>query len=506
MEESILMMGAAASRQEKNLALLNQLLRTMMGELAEHNTTVALCREMARHLGGMLTADRVLIYGWDPSTNNLILWADHYLELNTKRRSRKLHRLYKAGPFIGGSLASQAAIQRELAAKQPREFTQLLPNSKPGDWALLIPIRLSGKVLGLVAAIRSQKPRRFSESETIISQIFANHAAVILENVQLQEHSHRRATEIEGLRKASLELSSTLDVQEVVSLALRNVHRLLPDVRHASIYFCHGEELELVSSLDVEQLPFIDPRPAGWLNEVGASGESLYLGTTTGKRGGRETAILSMSLRVGDRTIGVIEIAYGPPRHLDDELRIARLLADQTATAIENARLHAASEHAAMTDVLTGLPNRRAFDGWLAEELRRAKRYVRFFSLAMIDLDHFKRINDRFGHRVGDVALQDIAHCLRARVRATDFLARVGGDEFVLILPETRAGPAQALCEKLRHSLQECLVGWTEKGGAGLSFSFGVAEYPRDGVDAATLMTLADQAMYMEKQRSTPGN
>lgn len=496
------MMSGSANRQEKNLTLLNQLLRTMMGELAGQNTVVDLCRALARQLGLMLTTDRVLVYGWDAAANNLVLWADHQTQTGKTRRPRKLHQQYKVGPFLGGSLASQAAIQRQMLGTQPRELKQLLPKAKADDWALLIPLRVSGKILGLAAAVRSHQPRSFSQAETIISQIFANHAAVVLENVQLQEEAQRRATEIEGLRKASLELSSTLDVQEVVSLSLRNVHRLLPAVHHASIYFCQGDTLELAKSLDTEETPFVDPRPASWLNEVGVSGESLYLGSTTGQRGGRETAILSMSLRVGERTLGVIEIAYGPPRHLDDELRIARLLADQTATAIENARLHAASEHAAMTDVLTGLPNRRAFDTWVGEELRRAKRYMRYFSLAMIDLDHFKRINDRFGHRVGDVALQDIARCLRARVRATDFLARVGGDEFVLILPETRAEHARPLCEKLRNGLHECLVGWEEKGGAGLSFSFGVAEYPRDGDEATTLMSVADQAMYSEKQRS----
>jgi diguanylate cyclase len=155
----------------------------------------------------------------------------------------------------------------------------------------------------------------------------------------------------------------------------------------------------------------------------------------------------------------------------------------------------------ALTDMLTGLPNRRSFESRLEEELRRAARYSHVFSLVMIDLDNFKRINDQYGHHVGDVALQDIARCLRHKVRATDFLARFGGDEFVLLLPETTAAAAQAVCAKLYASMAGCAIGWG-KADESLTFSYGIAEYPQDGQAASLLVGAADRAMYGEKGKS----
>jgi diguanylate cyclase len=119
----------------------------------------------------------------------------------------------------------------------------------------------------------------------------------------------------------------------------------------------------------------------------------------------------------------------------------------------------------------------------------------------MIDLDNFKRINDLHGHRAGDVALQEIARCLRYKVRDTDFLARFGGDEFVLILPETSGADARKVCDKLQSGLAECAIVWG-RGDEALSFSYGIAEYPQDAQAAALLVGAADRAMYSEKGKS----
>lgn len=499
----------APARSQKNVVRLNQLLRTMLGVISAQKTVPGVSREIAKQIALAVRGEWALVCGWDLQTNTLSLWGE-YKESRAQKPADFISRKHsRAGPELTRILGHREPVQLPTTSKAGRELSQLLTLPKRGESLLFIPIRHTSQQVGLVVVFSSDRDRKFSEAERIVSQIFANHAAVILENVQLQANAQRRAAEIEGLRKASLELGSTLELREIVSVALRNAQRMLPDVKHARIYFLEHENLHPAGSLSAPGQHielFHDPRPEGWLTQVVGNGESLYLGTQnrpsrrSRRVNRRDLVIITMTLQVGDRVLGLIDIVYSSPLHLDEELRITRLLADQTATAIENARLHAQAQLEALTDVLTGLPNRRSFDQRLQEELRRAARYKHNFSLVMIDLDHFKRINDHYGHRIGDIALQEVARCLRNKVRDTDFLARFGGDEFVLILPETSREDARSVCAKLHESMTECAVGWG--GVQALSFSYGIAEFPQDAGEAATLVTAADKAMYGEKGKS----
>ncbi|WP_326491136.1 MULTISPECIES: GGDEF domain-containing protein [Thermus] len=144
----------------------------------------------------------------------------------------------------------------------------------------------------------------------------------------------------------------------------------------------------------------------------------------------------------------------------------------------------------ALTCALTGLPNRRAFELALAREISRAERYGTPFSLVLVDLDHFKRINDTLGHDYGDELLRRVARLLVDQVRREDVVARWGGEEFALLLPSTRAEDAQRIAERLRQVLQA--------QNLGLTASFGVAEYVL-GEEEDSLFRRADQALYRAK-------
>ncbi|MFZ5587898.1 MAG: diguanylate cyclase [Thermodesulfobacteriota bacterium] len=155
-------------------------------------------------------------------------------------------------------------------------------------------------------------------------------------------------------------------------------------------------------------------------------------------------------------------------------------------------------ERLAVTDELTGLANRRRFRERAEEEFRRAKRYGRPLSLAIMDLDGFKHINDQMGHQVGDEALQAVAAIAAGRVRQSDLLARVGGDEFALLLPETDDGPARALVERLRQAVVAADL-TTSRGAVRLGLSLGVAALAPGQKTLDDLMRLADEAMYADK-------
>ncbi len=164
--------------------------------------------------------------------------------------------------------------------------------------------------------------------------------------------------------------------------------------------------------------------------------------------------------------------------------------------AIDNARLHAKVTSLALTDSMTGLFNRRAFDQFLETELSRAERYGHVLSLIFIDLDSFKEFNDRYGHPAGDERLKAIATILRENMRDPDAAARYGGEEFAIILPHTAKDGAMALAERLRESAEDQAPGEPTINAyiAGYTISLGVATFPYDGITASSLLRAADSA------------
>lgn len=165
-------------------------------------------------------------------------------------------------------------------------------------------------------------------------------------------------------------------------------------------------------------------------------------------------------------------------------------------TRADNLRLEAL----ALTDPLTHLLNRRALTDRLIEELERARRYSSLVTLLMVDLDHFKRINDTHGHLVGDDVLRDIAALLRAAVRSVDLVARYGGEEFVVVLPETPSAGALTFAERLRERIADHVFPDFVPLGLRLTASIGVATYPSAGVESAEdLFARADEALYRAK-------
>jgi diguanylate cyclase (GGDEF)-like protein len=168
---------------------------------------------------------------------------------------------------------------------------------------------------------------------------------------------------------------------------------------------------------------------------------------------------------------------------------------------VKNARLHAETVLLTMTDPLTGAPNRRHLFTRLELELARAERYNTPLSILMVDVDHFKKLNDASGHRSGDEALRKVCDVLRARVRKVDTLARYGGEEFMAVLPQTNKADAVEVGEKLRRAVLEAasLASSSQPGGH-ITISIGVACFPVDAQDQDTLVDCADSALYGSKR------
>jgi diguanylate cyclase (GGDEF)-like protein/putative nucleotidyltransferase with HDIG domain len=181
-----------------------------------------------------------------------------------------------------------------------------------------------------------------------------------------------------------------------------------------------------------------------------------------------------------------------------DDLRVAQAAGLHIGPAIESALRYQEAEESAVTDHLTGIPNARSLAIHLKRELARASREKCTIGVLVCDLDGFKQVNDRFGHLKGNEVLQDVANRLRETCRGSDYLARMGGDEFVLVLPDLKEDLSPSYLERLCAVAKE--AGWAVCGEECLSMSVGAAIYPRDGCDAEQLFAEADRRMYRVKE------
>jgi len=215
-------------------------------------------------------------------------------------------------------------------------------------------------------------------------------------------------------------------------------------------------------------------------------------------------SMLLMPLVAGDETMGVVQFERDEPgRFTARDLSRVRALANQAAATIANVRSHQDVYNQAVTDSLTGLYNRRHMQAALLDERRRAQRYGHPLSVIMLDVDGFKGYNDTYGHVQGDVLLRMLADLLRENVRSVDSVGRFGGEEFIVVMPETPATEAHYTAERLRTAVETTIFpGFAEDPDLVVfkTISLGVATFPEDTDDTQELVTLADNALYRAKR------
>lgn len=265
-----------------------------------------------------------------------------------------------------------------------------------------------------------------------------------------------------------------------VSVALRDYAPLMrPDMRVGRSYLFDHRRHELPPASVLDSALSIPALPAGW-----RPGQWHPLDSLT----------IPLELTRG-QLLGLVSLDQPRNRRYPtrDTVRALELFADQCAAAISRVQLFAYMEELALTDSLTGLHNRHALEQTLAQDLARIARSGGAYSVLFCDLDHFKRINDTMGHAAGDLILQQVAAVLRQRLRRGDFAARCGGDEFVVLLPDTPGSQALVVAEDLRLRISSastaCLV----------TASIGVSSPAEGQLDPKTVLDQADRAMYLAK-------
>lgn len=249
--------------------------------------------------------------------------------------------------------------------------------------------------------------------------------------------------------------------------------------------------------------------PGGLTEQILNSGETFIVSDTLSspffnnplavKEGIR--SLICVPLVFQDEIVGILYLDDFAPREFDRErLELLSILSSFAALAIHNARLHNRTKLMAITDYLTGLHNHRYFQQIFNQELGRARRYQKVMSMIILDVDDFKSFNDKFGHSVGDKVLVAIGDIITRSLRKVDYAFRYGGEEFVIILPETSLEHAIMTAERLRQKIaDDAGSGVAEAEGSCITVSAGVAAYPEDGTNREDLFILMDNFLYKAK-------
>jgi diguanylate cyclase (GGDEF)-like protein len=213
------------------------------------------------------------------------------------------------------------------------------------------------------------------------------------------------------------------------------------------------------------------------------------------------TSCIAVPLKSSGTVIGVLNL-YGsslPTGFDDNDVATMRTFAAQATVAVDNVLLHEEAQRLSITDGLTGLWNYRYFTMSVTKEIERASRFGRPLALLMLDLDHFKDVNDSYGHQRGDAVLVELASRIRAEARDVDTVARYGGEEIVVVLPETDETGARQAAERFCNAVRRKPFGEPGLPAIRLTISAGVAVYPFHGSTASSLLACADAALYEAK-------
>ncbi len=316
--------------------------------------------------------------------------------------------------------------------------------------------------------------------------------------------------EAHGLFELAQDLGSSLSLDETLSVLSVRLKRIVPFdsmavyVRREQVLmpeFVSGENFRLFASL---QIPMGEGL-SGWVAENAKpivngnpTVEPGYLNDTT--KFSTLRSALAVPLHGMNGVVGVIAL-YHTERdaYTKDHLRVLQVVSSKLSLAIENALKYRQAESSATTDYLTQLPNARSLFLHLDAELARARREQGELTVAVCDLDNFKQINDQYGHLEGNRVLRIVALTLRNNCREYDYVGRMGGDEFVVVMGRMDANDAATRIEQMRRAvLEETRL----QTGLDLTVSIGTATFPKDGADAEDLLTTADRLMYAAKQAS----
>lgn len=382
---------------------------------------------------------------------------------------------------------------------------------RPGTYSmLLVPLHYESRVSGLICLL-AQGTQRFDDDDLRLLRILSDQAAVAMENSRLLDGRDELVQELASLLEISEAAGAAEDEAKLSGLlATRLRAATRTDAAIVSLWDDGSTELNVVSRIGLGGAATIDVADSPVRRAVLRDGRSYVIQAEWSdtavdaaqlRQIGARTLIV-LPLNAGGRTIGMVELlAMRQPRHLSEsEMHACEAMAGLAAAGLERVRVAEQLRNAADMDTVTGVHNHRYLQERLRQEVARSARSHSPLAVLMLDLDKFKPINDRFGHADGDRVLHNIAATIKMHVRTSDVVARYGGDEFVVLMPDTTDDRAEHVARRVVEGILRDRHELSDGSKVSVGVSAGLSVYPTDGRTPAQLLSAADAAMYSAKR------
>ena len=391
----------------------------------------------------------------------------------------------------------------ESDLEKVRENLGVVKVSHPAKSFCGVPIFRNGKSVGMMAALNYQKENTYGPRDLEMLGIAARQVSIAMENARLFTREQQRAKYLAFLNNVSKTAISSQNSEEMLEEIAREIQQTFPyDHIGIGIVDYNSKEIEIKAEAGTTEkaLGKRIPLGVGIMGRVARSNEVLLMQGTNEHLLGivpDSRSVLCLPITYSDTQLGILNVESRTDNAFhDEEVLILRTLADLLATALHNVFVFQKMEQQSITDPLTGIKTRRFFNEAMLSEYKRALRSGRPFSVVVIDLDKFKEVNDGMGHLEGDLVLARIGRILDQKVRQSNVVARYGGDEFVILMPETGVEQANILSERLRLWIA------TDPflNDRHVTGSFGVATFPLHGATVEDIFRSADEGMYQSKR------
>lgn len=502
--------GAAETRARNEQNLINrQRTLTLLHELVKIALSAEDIKTMAQiiveRLGELINADGCFLTLWD-NTNKLTIPIAAY------GPQKDIYSSIQTKPGEHTFTESVLQARHTLVIEDINNISQIPPQNIQTQSMLALPLIAEEKKLGAVI-LTFNKTRQFLKDEISICEQASAVIALALEKFQAVEEAQLRAIKSENLRKASLAISETLKSDTAIEKILEQLNLVIP-YDSASVQLIEQNELKIVGGKGFEMIkevlemrfPIPGDNPNTVVIETGRpyilkDAPSAYKAFSE-LQNHHIHSWLGIPLISQNKTIGLLAIDSSKPNSFTDEdANLASIFADQVAVVLENARMFEEKQEQAMIDPLTNLYNRRGLIELGKLEFDNAFHANKKFSAIMADVDHFKSINDTYGHDVGDKVLQEFSSRCKKCVRELDLVGRYGGEEIILLLPNTDLDLGIKIANRLCSLIANIPFKISENLEINLTASLGVACIDSNTPNLDVLINRADQAMYMAKHK-----
>jgi diguanylate cyclase (GGDEF)-like protein/putative nucleotidyltransferase with HDIG domain len=485
-----------SSRRTEELHILNEIGRALSSTLERDALFEKILTEMRR----LFDVDNFYIAFYEPTRDEIRF----ELEVNNGMRLPKRSR--PAGNHLSEYLirTRQPVLIRENFAAQTRELGAQ-PLQQTGCFCG-VPLVVYDRAIG-VMAVHSAQERMFDEGHLELMRVLANEASIALENARLFREEQVKSRHLSLINDISRKAITTLNPDEMLARIAESLEQGLT-YDHIGIGVLDYSAKEVMIQAEAgkrrQALGRRIPLGDGLLGRVARTGQMMVLRDCRAQEGAAQPVLsdsasaIALPVVYADQLHAVLYVETSQPYDFPEEdVLLLRTLADLIAGALHNALTFQRAQEQAITDGLTGVKTHRFFLEGLSAEWKRSTRAGRCFSVALMDLDRFKFVNDFYGHLEGDLVLQRVGQILEQDCRRSDVIARYGGDEFVILMPETNIEQGRQLTAKLRSAI--CADPLLRDKN--ITASFGLASFPLHGSTPQELIQVADSSMYFSKHQ-----